>query len=314
MTPRRVFWAVVVLLVVGYLLSGVTQVRPGERAVVRRFGRVLDFQPEPGLWIGLPWGMDRVDRVPIDQVRRVEVGYQPDADEDNLTTPSGQLLTGDHNLVNLQVVLNYAVQPDAVEDYVVHATDADGLVARAAETAMAEWVAGRTVDEVLLRGKVDLPPWLVGETQRRLSKYHLGVVVRDASVSRLLPPPQVKASFDQVTQSQTEIRTRLNSAEQEAQRSVQAAEAEKYRLEQLAAAYANEQTVLARAEADSFERRLRQYQEMKRDNPDALTAIWWDEMGKLYAKLREGGRVDLLDHHLGPDGLDITVMTPPKKK
>ena len=35
---------------------------------------------------------------------------------------------------------------------------------------------------------------------------------------------------------------------------------------------------------------------------------------KLFAKLREGGRVDLLDHHLGPDGLDITILTPPKKK
>jgi membrane protease subunit HflK len=314
MTLRRLVWAAVLLLAAGYLLTGLTQVRPGERAVVRRFGRVLDRQPEPGLFVGLPWGMDRVDRVAVDQVRRVEVGYRPDADEDSLTTPPGQLLTGDHNLVNLQVFLNYAVRPDAVEDYVVHADEADGLVARAAETAMAEWVAGRTVDEVLLRGKVDLPPWLVAQTQRRLDGYRIGVAVRDASVSLLLPPSQVKASFDQVTQAQTEIRTRLNSAEQEAQRSAQAAEAEKYRLEQLAQAYANEQTVLARAEADRFERRLRQYQQSKRENPDALTAIWWDEMGKLFARLREGGRVDLLDHHVGPGGLDITEMISPKKK
>ncbi len=311
---RRAFWAVLLLALVGYLLTGVTEVRPGERAVVRRFGRVLEYQPEPGLWVGLPWGMDRVDRVAVDQVRRVEVGYQPDADEGSLTTPPGQLLTGDHNLVNLQVVLNYAVRPDAVEDYVVHADEADGLVARAAETAMAEWVAGRTVDEVLLRGKVDLPPWLVGETQERLTPYRLGVVVRDASVALLLPPPQVKAAFDQVTQAQTEIRTRLYSAERDAEESVRKAEAEKFRREQLAAAYAKEQTTRARAEAESFERRLRQYQVTKRDNPDALVAIWWDEMGKLFAALREGGRVDLLDHHLGPDGLDITILTPPKKK
>jgi len=314
MTARRWLYVVVLVLLVCYLLTGVTQVRPGERAVVRRFGRVLDYQPEPGLLVGLPWGMDRVDRVPVDQVRRVEVGYRPDADEDNLSTPPGQLLTGDHNLINVQAVVNYAVRHDAVEDYVVHADEADGLVARAAETAMAEWVAGRTVDEVLLRGKVELPPWLVAETQRRLEPYRLGVSVSDASVALLLPPPQVKPSFDQVTQAQTEISTRLNSAEQEAGRALKAAEADRYRLEQLAAAYANEQVLLARAEADSFERRLKQYQEMKRDNPDALTAIWWDEMGQLFQKLREGGRVDLLDHHLGPDGLDITIMTPPKKK
>jgi membrane protease subunit HflK len=314
MTTRRVLWAAALVALAGYLLTGLTQVRPGERAVVRRFGRVLDEKPSPGLWIGLPWGMDRVDRVPIDQVRRVEVGYQPDADEDVLTTPPGQLLTGDHNLVNVHVVLNYAVRPDGVEDYVVHADEADGLVARAAETAMAEWVAGRTVDEVLLRGKVDLPPWLVEQTRQRVAPYRLGVAISDASVSLLLPPQQVKSAFDQVTQAQTEIRTGLYKAEREADESVRRAESEKYRLDQLAAAYANEQTVLARAEAESFGRRLQQYQTMNRDNPDALAAIWWDEMGKLFAKLREGGRVDLLDHHLGPDGLDITILTPPKKK
>ena len=121
MTLRRLLWAAALLALGIYLLTGLTQVRPGERAVVRRFGRVLDEKPSPGLWIGLPWGMERVDRVPVDQVRRVEVGYQPDADEDYLTTPPGQLLTGDHNLVNVQVVLNYAVRADAVEDYVVHA-------------------------------------------------------------------------------------------------------------------------------------------------------------------------------------------------
>src|SRR5947209_15475217 len=102
------------LLGLSYLLTGVTQVRPGERALVRRFGRVLDEQPEPGLFVGLPWGMDRIDRVPVDRVRRVEVGYQPDADEDKLTTPPGQLPTGDHNLVNVQVVLNYSVRHDRV--------------------------------------------------------------------------------------------------------------------------------------------------------------------------------------------------------
>jgi membrane protease subunit HflK len=314
MTARRWLLMLALLALVGYLLTGVTQVRPGERAVVRRFGRVLGYQPEPGLWVGLPWGMDRVDRVAVDQPQHVVVGYRQGGDEDNLTTPPGQLLTGDHNLVNAQAIVNYTVKHTAVEDYVMHADEADGLVARATETAMAEWVAGRTVDEVLLRGKVELPPWLIVETQRRLEPYHIGVAIRDANIALLSPPGQVKAAFDQVTEVQATISTNLNNAEQQAQRALRQAEADAYRLRQLAAAYAGEQRLLARAEADSFERRLKQYQETKRTNPDALSAIWWDEMTQLYARLREGGRVDLLDHHLGPDGLDITILTPPKKK
>src|SRR5262245_15910361 len=97
------------LLFVGSLFTGVTQISPGERAVVRRCGRVLPDQPSPGLYIGLPWGIDRVDRVPIDMVRRVEVGYQANTEDAGVATPSGQLLTGDHNLVNVQVLIDYSV-------------------------------------------------------------------------------------------------------------------------------------------------------------------------------------------------------------
>src|SRR2546428_852366 len=91
---------------IGYLLTGLTQVRPGERAVVRRFGKVVD-KPGPGLLVGLPYGMDRVDRVPVDLLRRVRVGFQPGTEQTDETTPAGQLLTGDQNLVNVQVVVAY---------------------------------------------------------------------------------------------------------------------------------------------------------------------------------------------------------------
>src|SRR5437588_278643 len=103
----RYRWPLLMLLLVGYDLTGCVQVRPGERAVVRRFGRVLPHKPEPGLWVGLPWGMDRVDRVAVDKIQSVTVGYQ-DAVADQ-AIPAGQLLTGDHNLVNVQVTLFYKV-------------------------------------------------------------------------------------------------------------------------------------------------------------------------------------------------------------
>ncbi len=44
------------------------------------------------------------------------------------------------------------------------------------------------------------------------------------------------------------------------------------------------------------------------DKTDVLARMWWDEMGKLFTKMKENGQVDLLDKHLGPDGLDISHM------
>src|SRR5262249_30979535 len=99
---RYLVLALLLLPLLGYLLTGVTFVRPGERLVVRRFGRVLEEKPAPGLWLGLPWGIDRVDRVSVSTPQLVVVGYQPQAEDEGAST-AGQLLTGDHNLVNVQV-------------------------------------------------------------------------------------------------------------------------------------------------------------------------------------------------------------------
>jgi membrane protease subunit HflK len=309
---RKLLILVGLMLLAAYLLTGVKQVRPGERAVVRRFGRVLPDKPRPGLWVGLPWGMDRVDRIAVDQLRPVEVGYQDV--EDPEAAPLGQLLTGDHNLVNVRVVLGYTIREQDVEEYVLQQDRADGLVARAAETVLAQWVGSRSVDDVLLTGRGDLRDVLVAETQRRLEPYRLGVEVQQADVAYLSPPREVKDAFDDVTRAQTGIRTEINKAEEFAEARRRKAQSEKYRIEQLTAAYAHEQLSKARAEADSFERRLEQYHRLRKDNPDFLQRVWLDEMGRLLARLKDNGRLDLLDRHLSADGLDLTEIQPPLKK
>jgi membrane protease subunit HflK len=306
---RRFRWLLAVALVV-YLLTGLTQVRPGERAVVRRFGAVV-ARPGPGPWFGLPWPMDRVDRVQLSFLRPVVLGFVANAED---RTPAGQLLTGDHNLVNVQVLLHYAVGDgdEALDEFSLHRDRTDGLVARAAETALAEWVAAHGIDEALLTGKDRLRGFLVERTQEQLRAYRVGVAVKVAEVTYLAPPDEVKGEFDNVTRAQTAIRTREYEARQDERRILQGARAQAYQEGQRAEAYAYERLALARAEAEAFTKRLAQYRRLRADNPDVLAAIWWDEMGKVFLRLKEAGRIDLLDNHLGADGLDITQFAPSK--
>lgn len=310
----RYFLLLLGVLLIAYLLTGVKPIRPGERAVVRRFGRVVD-QPGPGLWIGLPWGMDRVDRVPADLVQTVTVGYDPQVEEDYEVTPPGQLLTGDHNLINVQAVIEYAL--DNVEDYLVQTdlnTDrADALVRRAGEAALAEWVAGHTVDEALSSGKAALAVWLPVRTQEHLTPYRLGARVLAANVT-ITPPARVKDDFDRVASAQTGIQTRENEARQLAVDKLRKTDSERLRIERRTASDINRELEMAQKEAPAFEKRLRQYRELRAGNPDILAATWWDEMGRLFEKLSKNGRIDILDNHLGPDGLDITQFAPQPKK
>src|SRR3954470_15800603 len=268
-----------VVLVAAYLLTGVSSVRPGERAVVRRFGAVA-ATPGPGLWVGLPWGFDRIDRVPVDLVRRVAVGYEPDADPD-APLPPGQLLTGDQNVVAVRVVIDYAVRADAVAEYVFARDRVDGAVSRAAEAALAEWVAARPVDEVLLTGKAVLPAVLTARLRERLEPLHLGVDVQAAGLAHLAPTEEesVRDAFAAVTRAQANIRTQEQDASAAAERMLREARAKAYDAEQRAAGQAHELTALANADADAFRKRLEQYRRLRQSNPNVLAALWWDELG-----------------------------------
>jgi membrane protease subunit HflK len=308
---RSRLFIVVLLLLAGYALTGVVQVRPGERGVVRRFGRLLTDPLESGLSVQLPWGMDRVDKVAVDRVQSVVVGYQED-DGSGESMPAGQLLTGDHNLVNVQAVLTYKVRRNEEAKYVLQADRVDALLTRAVEAVMAQWVAGRNVDDVLLNGKNEMRPVLKEQTQEWIEPYRLGVQILDARVALIAPPDDVKPAFDSVALAQTRNTTLRNAAEQAVARDLQLAEADKHRLEQETAAYVHRQKLLAHSDAERFLKRLREYEIGRKQNPHYLRQIWEEERGKLFARLKQNGQIDLLDHHLGANGLDI--ITAPVKQ
>jgi membrane protease subunit HflK len=147
----------------------------------------------------------------VDRVRQVVVGYA----EDETGLPPGQLLTGDHNLVNVRVVLYWKVDPDLVDRFVVEGAQVPATLERVLEATAAQWVAGRGVDEVLLLGKTGLRGEVIEHVRERIAGQGLGVEVLDARVEQIAPPDEVKDAFDNVSRAQTQIATLRNRAEQE---------------------------------------------------------------------------------------------------
>lgn len=302
------------LLLVAYLLTGLAQVGYDERAVVRRFGRVI-ARPGPGLWVGLPWGIDRVDRVQVRTVRQLSVGYSAEEANDAPGTPAGQLLTGDQNLVNLKLVVEYAVddREGELEQFVANEGQIPRVLTYETETLAAEWIGTRTVDEVL-SGRATIARRVLDRLQERIAPHRLGVMVQRVSVAELSAPAEVQDAFQQVNQAQTNIRTRRNQAEQEAQRLRNEAESAKVRLLGEAAAYKDERAKAATADATTFTARLEQYQRTKASSPEILSAIWREEIGKILAGMKGRGRIEVLDDVLGPNGIELNQFLPTNRK
>ena len=316
MSLFRLRW-LLLLGLFAYLLTGIVPIGSDERGVIRRFGKVV-AQPGPGLWIGWPWGIDRVDRVRVRTVRQLAVGFEPEREADDGSDVSGQFLTGDQNLVNVKLVVEYAIDELNLPNYVRQREIIDSALSQVVEATAREWIAGQTVDDVLLSGRAALPQWIMARLPTRIEPLQLGIVVQRVSVDQLAPPKQVgevsvRDAFEAVNKAQTEIRTRVFQARQESATRLREAEALELQYRKEAEATRQETLTLARADADVFVQRLTQYRKLRGDNPDILAAIWWDETAKLFQGMKARGRIDLLDHHLGGNGLDVTqFVTPPK--
>ena len=164
MTKQILIIASIVLLV-AYLLTGVTMVRPGERTVVRRFGRVLPDKPGPGLLLGMPWGIDRIDRIEVDRVRTARVGYRFDSPDES-PSPAGR--TAYRRSQPHQHPGRAALQRQRRCRRGLPGASGTrrGTDRRLAESALAEWIAARTVDDVILNAKLTLPGWIVRTIRR----------------------------------------------------------------------------------------------------------------------------------------------------
>jgi modulator of FtsH protease HflK len=294
-----------------------TQVQSHQRAVIRRFGRILPDKPKQGLHVGLPWGIDRVDLAPVGRVRDIKVGFMDQEDKDDEVVPVGQMLTGDHNLVNVRASINFKVHDDEtdMEKFVLQQDAIDAFVARAAESLLAEWIAARKIEDVLHHGKSELPGFLHDHLQARLKPYGLGVKVEYASIEKLDPPDQVKPAFDKIAQVEKAIRTQIDQAETEANRNSSEGAATANQIEQQARSYAHNQKEQAVTEASNFLKRMKQYHELVKTNPEYLNALWLDEMTRTFAQMKETGRLELLDHFLTSEGLTIMQFPlQPRKK
>ena len=59
-----------------YLLSGIYVVQPDERGVVKRFGRVVAADIQPGIHYRIPWPVDSVARPQVTAIKRMSIGYK----------------------------------------------------------------------------------------------------------------------------------------------------------------------------------------------------------------------------------------------
>lgn len=192
----------------GYLGWGFYVVAADERAVVRRFGAVV-AQLGPGMHYSIPWPVNRVDVVKTTSVMKVGVGFALPTGVSE--TPSGmELLTGDTNILNIALVLQYVIRDPA--EFLFQSEDTQAFVEAVGEQVLTETVVGMPIDEVLTRGRVAVQERVKLKTQEILDRRRSGVQIVSASIMTMTLDNSVAQAFQDVADAMADREKMINEA------------------------------------------------------------------------------------------------------
>jgi membrane protease subunit HflK len=224
----KVRWWLAALLGAAYAASGFYLVKGNEQALVRRCGKVRAVLAVSGLHYELPWPFTRVDRVNLNEVRTLAIGLAADRDQADILQPArfsrqAEFLTGDKNILSLQVHVQYRVS-DA-RQYFLHSESPERHLRFLAESMVTDVVARSGVDFVHPLGLNELRRLLSARTRELADLHQLGLVVEDVTIGDVRPPAPVKQAFLEVSNARAGKDRLINEAHSESERMLARAQA-----------------------------------------------------------------------------------------
>lgn len=291
--PRNLIQRGVVLLVVLIaVLSSFYTIDPEETGLVLRFGQYVR-STDPGLHFKMPFGIERVMKVPVQRQLKEEFGFRTVragvrsqyaarsySDESNI-------LTGDLNAAVVEWVVQYRI----VDPYrfLFRVRNVDDTFRDMSEAVMRSIVGDRTVNEVLTVGRAEIAHQVEIGLQGLCDQYETGIKVEQVVLQDVNPPDPVKPSFNEVNEAQQEKATMINAAQSEYNKVIPRARGEALQTIQKAEGYALERINTAQGDSARFSALFSAY----RRAPDVTRKrIYLETMNEILPKVERKIVVD----------------------
>ncbi len=261
--PMPILLIVAALIVIWGAVSTIYTVQPEERAVVKRFGRVIGIT-DPGLHFKLPFGIDRVQTVATERVLKQEFGFRTeDASRDRTRFSTGNypdeslMLTGDLNIIQVEWVVQYRISDP--EKFLYGMREPTQTLRDLSESVMRRVVGNRIGSDVLTVGRVDIANKARDEIQEAMDKYDDGIRIITVQLQDVVPPASVQPAFNEVNEARQQLERKINEATRQANEAIPRAEGTAKRTISEAEGYATERVNRALGEANRFNAVLAEY-------------------------------------------------------
>jgi membrane protease subunit HflK len=259
---RRHWPKLVGVLVIGLMFSCVYSVGPGEQGVVRLFGREIG-RSGPGLHYRIPL-VHHVDIVNVEQIRRVEVGFEGDKRK----PAESLMITGDENIVEAQMIIQYRVTDPS--KYLFRLRNPEETLSSTAEVALRSMVGRTGIDEVITTGREQVQEETRSWLQALLDQYESGLTVTEVKLLVVDAPDEVRDAFHDVVRAREEREKLINQAKGYQADLIPRARGEARKLEREAEAYKEQRVLRASGDASRFTALLAEYSKAPRVTRERL--------------------------------------------
>ena len=246
------------LLALLWILSGIFIVDADEKGVVLRFGKFVRTV-EPGPHYHLPFPIESVYTPKVEAVQRMEIGYGSDAAARPRTGTTNNaaggsmdeasMLTGDENIVFVQFVVQYRIDPAHPEFFLFNVADPTTTIRSAAQASMREVMGSTEIDSAITDGRQGIEQRTKDILQGILDEYKAGVIITGVEMQDVHPPREAIEAFMDVASAREDRSKIINQAEAYRNEVLPKARGEEARIVNEAEAY--RQSVVLRADGES---------------------------------------------------------------
>ena len=202
---------IILIIVLIWLATGFYIVDQGSRGVVFTFGKNTAVTMPGPLW-HIPYPIETVEVVNLEQVRTIELGYRSSgAGATSQELRESLMLTGDENIIDLQFAVQYNLK--SVQDFLFYNRSAENSVRGAAETAIREIVGKSEMDFVLYEGREEIAVKTRALMQDILDRYQTGINITSVTMQNAQPPEQVQAAFDDAVKAKQDQERQKNEGQ-----------------------------------------------------------------------------------------------------
>ena len=202
---------IIIIVALIWLATGFYIVDQGSRGVVFTFGKNTDVTMPGPRW-HIPYPIETVEVVNLEQVRTIELGYRSSgAGATSQELRESLMLTGDENIIDLQFAVQYNLK--SVQDFLFYNRSAENSVRGAAETAIREIVGKSEMDFVLYEGREEIAVKTRALMQDILDRYQTGINITSVTMQNAQPPEQVQAAFDDAVKAKQDQERQKNEGQ-----------------------------------------------------------------------------------------------------